>query len=287
MSVMNSVLDTCRFPRRRFLACVALSPWVWANAQDESGPRIATVPGGVARISLGESPIAPSATLNGSRVLVLNVAGEWIALVGIPLEAKPGVALSLAVQTGDAARRTIPIAVNAKQYASQHLKVAPRHVDLSKEDLARYQRERTHLDRVLRTFSETLPATFKLLQPTPGPRSASFGLRRFFNGQARAAHSGMDIAAATGTPIIASAAGRVIDTGDYFFNGQTVILDHGGGFLTLYCHLSAIDSQLGAEVAAGEPIGKVGATGRVTGAHLHFTIYLNVTAVDPALFLPG
>jgi murein DD-endopeptidase MepM/ murein hydrolase activator NlpD len=172
------------------------------------------------------------------------------------------------------------------KYAEQHLKVPKGQVDLSKEDLERYQRERAHLDAVLRAFSASPPAALEMTQPVPGRRSGSFGLRRYFNGQARSPHNGMDIAAPTGTPIVAALRGTVLDAGDYFFPGRTVILDHGQGLLTLYAHLSAIEVRTGDALAAGAPLGKVGATGRVTGPHLHFTVYLNGVAVDPALFLP-
>ncbi|WP_310461367.1 M23 family metallopeptidase, partial [Sphaerotilus sp.] len=170
-------------------------------------------------------------------------------------------------------------------YAEQRLKVAPGHVDLAKDDLARFERERTHTAQVVATFSDTPPSGLQLRPPVPGPRSSSFGLRRVFNGQSRNPHSGMDIAAPTGTPVVAPAAGRVADVGDYFFNGGTVWLDHGGGLLTMYCHLSAVHVNVGDLVRTGDRIADVGATGRVTGPHLHWSVSLNRAMVDPGLFL--
>ena len=271
-----------------FLAAGVAAPWR-VRAAPATLPNAAAVPGGVAIVELGASAVRPSATLGGRRVMVLSKPqqeGFWIAIVGIGLAADPKERQTLTLRAGDGAAREIAFALAPKGYPEQRLTVARRHVDLSSQDLARYERERVHLAEVSRRFTESRePATLRLADPADGPRSSSFGLRRIFNGEKRNPHSGMDIAAATGTPVVAAAAGAVADTGDYFFNGNTVIVDHGQGFLTLYCHLSAIDTAVGTLVDAGVPIGRVGATGRVTGAHLHFSVYLNGTPVDPALFL--
>jgi murein DD-endopeptidase MepM/ murein hydrolase activator NlpD len=263
------------------LLLIAHAPGAWAQAL----PRTSAVPGGVARIRLGAGEQAPRARLGEDRVLVAREGGEWIALVGIPLTAKPGAKLRLQAEHAGR-RRRFEIEVSAKAYGTLHLKVPPGQVDLSAEDLARYTTEREHLQKVLRTFSDATPANLAMLEPAQGRRSAPFGLQRFFNDQLRSSHSGLDIAAPPGTPVLAANAGHVIDTRDYFFNGLCVVLDHGQGLLTLYAHLESIDTAIGHAVQAGQPIGKVGATGRVTGPHLHFSVYLNTVAVDPALFLP-
>lgn len=247
-------------------------------------PKALQVPGGVARLSLGPAAERPVAYSGDIPLLVLGDAAGWTAVVGIALAAEPGEA-SITVDT-PGGPRTVPYTIAAKRYSEQRLKVEPRTVDLSPEDQARYERERAHQALVMATLTEP-PHTqsLRMRAPTPGRRSSSFGLRRIFNGQPRNPHSGMDIAAATGTPVVSPLPARVIDTGDYFFNGNTVWLDHGGGLLGMMCHLSAIDVKPGDVLKTGERLGAVGATGRVTGPHLHWGVMLNRTMVDPALFL--
>ena len=247
-------------------------------------PQPRSVPGGVAIVELGASSQAPTASFGALPVLGVGDAARWTAVVGIALGAKPGPS-QLVVHRAGAADVRKAFVIEAVRYAEQRLSVPPGKVDLSKQDLERYERERVHLAQVAATVSDEPPASLRLLQPAAGPRSSSFGLRRIFNGQARNPHSGMDIAAAAGTPVVAAASGRVIDSGDYFFNGNTVWLDHGRGLLTMYCHLSSIAVTPGDAVAAGDVIGAVGATGRVTGAHLHWSVSLNRAMVDPELFL--
>ena len=253
----------------------------------DSWPNASQVPGGIARVSLGPAAARPDAITSGDiPLLVLGDSIEWTALVGIPLAAAPGES-RIAVRAKDGAvTREIVFAIAPKQYREQRLTVAPGTVDLSPADQARYERERNHLAIVMATFTEPLPQSPSLHMrvPVPGRRSSSFGLRRVFNGQSRNPHSGMDIAAGTGTPVLAPMPGRVIDTGDYFFNGNTVWLDHGGGLLSMYCHLNTIDVKPGDVLKTSERFAAVGATGRVTGPHLHWSVMLNRAMVDPALF---
>ena len=265
------------------LVTVTLAPLALAGSYVL--PRESAVPGGVKLIRLQYLGSAvPAVDVDGQRAMVVQDGSGWVAVIGIPLSA-PLAARSVVVHDADG-RQQLQFTVGEKLYASQSLKVAPRQVNLSREDLARVNRERLVIDAALSHWSNEQPQSLRLPQPVPGTRSSSFGMRRVFNGEARNPHSGMDIAAATGTPVHVPIAGIVVETGNFFFNGNTVFVDHGRGLISMYCHLSAIDVQPGQKVAAGDRLGAVGATGRATGPHLHWGLSLNRAWVDPELFVP-
>jgi len=239
-------------------------------------------PGGIAVVDVGpaEAP-RPIVEFDERRVLVTKNGDRWLAAVGIPLDTPTG---ELAIRVNTA--RDITFEVRDHAYREQRLTVKnKKYVSPDAAQLERIGRERDVIDSALGAWRDVDIGALALAAPVDGRRSSSFGLRRFFNDQPRAPHKGMDIAAPAGTGIAAPGSGIVTATGDYFFNGKTVIIDHGQGFVTMYCHLSEIGVNEGQQVETGDPIGAVGATGRVTGPHLHFGTYLNGTAVDPALLL--
>ncbi|MDH5738628.1 MAG: peptidoglycan DD-metalloendopeptidase family protein, partial [Gammaproteobacteria bacterium] len=254
-----------------------------ANSIAEPGialPRVSQVPGGIASLTI-EADKPPIYFFEGQRVMVIEEQpGRWRALVGIPLSASPG------TYTIESDKGKIPFTVKDKAYEAQHLTIKDdRKVNPYAEDMARIQQESELMKAVFKHFDPVSLPDMQFDLPVKGRLSSPFGLKRFLNNQPRSPHSGLDIAAREGTPIKAPAAGRVAATGDYFFNGQTVLLDHGQGLISMYCHLSAIDVQSGERIERGQLLGKVGQTGRVTGPHLHWSVSLNNSRVDPNLFL--
>jgi murein DD-endopeptidase MepM/ murein hydrolase activator NlpD len=248
-------------------------------------PREARVPGGIAFVEVPGSEQAPRVMFGDYQAAVLQRDGRWIAVVGIPLATKPG-RQTLQVYSGKG-KAEVAFDVADKHYRTQKLTIKnQRQVEPNPDDLKRIAAEQERSSTALSLFTTTsaLPR-LGLISPVQGVRSDSYGSRRIFNGQPRNPHTGMDIAAPTGTPIYSPADGKVVEAGDFFFNGNTLYIDHGYGLVTMYCHLSSIAVKAGETVKQGELIGKVGATGRVTGPHLHWGVALNRAMVDPALFL--
>ncbi|MCZ4321506.1 peptidoglycan DD-metalloendopeptidase family protein [Pseudomonas anguilliseptica] len=240
------------------------------------------VPGGVAVVDLGPASSAPKTRYQNKPVLVIHEDQQrWIAIVGIPLSVKPG-----SQQISVNGSHTLSFQVGSKHYVEQRITLKnQQQVNPNAKNLARIERELAEQTRAYQQFSTRQPSNLLFDRPVNGPLSSPFGLRRFFNGEERNPHSGLDFAANSGTPIKAPAAGKVILTGDYFFNGKTVFVDHGQGLISMFCHLSTIGVKVGDELPRGGVLGKVGATGRATGPHLHWNVSLNDARVDPAIFI--
>lgn len=241
------------------------------------------VPGGIAVIRI--QPIAKSASYIGKKVMLVDYEESQFAVIGIPLDTAPGLQ-RLKVEHSSGLTSNHDFTVKEKRYQEQRLTISNnRQVNPNENDMQRINRESIEMRAAFAHWTEELTPNFQMIAPVDGVKSSSFGLRRFFNDQPRAPHSGMDISAPEGAPISAPADGVVLSTGNYFFNGNTIILDHGFGLISLYCHMNTIDVANGQRVKTGEQIGQVGKTGRVTGPHLHWSINLNGSRVDPVLFL--
>lgn len=247
-------------------------------------PREAAVPGGIALVRLGEGAERPQAWFGARRVAVVRDGTQWVALVGLPLALAPGEHTLRVVAAG--AEESRPIRVAARHYPTQRFSVPDhRKVEPPPEDLLRIEREQKRIDEIKALFRDEAEPDLAFRAPVAGRLSGNFGLRRIINGLERMPHAGIDFAVPAGTPVRAAAAGIVVDTGDYFFNGHSVYIDHGQGLVTLYCHLGRIDVVPGERVGAGRQLGLSGNTGRTSGPHLHWTVLANGAAVDPRLFL--
>ena len=238
------------------------------------------IPGGVAIVPIGYGLKQPKASFNNNPLMVLRPDEQkpWQAVVGIPLGQAPG---NAEIKVGN---KTYRFEVKDFAYKEQRLTVNKKHVSLSKENLQRVTQEKKQITQAFKTFSKDRSYS-PFAWPLAGQVSSPFGLKRFFNDKPRKPHSGLDIAAATGTPILAPADGKVILTGDFFFNGNSVFVDHGQGLISMYCHLNSIEVKNGESVTAGDRLGTVGATGRVTGPHLHWSVSLNNARVNPLLLM--
>ena len=258
-----------------------------AFAHAQALPRAEPVPGGIAAIPLGPLTDAePVVQFENQRVMVVRDADQWLAVVGLPLSLKPG-EHELFVTEGTTQNRALRFSVKPKEYGVQHIRIKnKRMVNPNAADLKRIGRESAIMRNVFAQWTPLDAPTLSFGLPVDGRMSGVFGTRRFFNDEERQPHSGVDIAAARGTPVLAPADGTVVVTGNYFFNGNTVFLDHGQGLISMYNHLDKIVVEPGKKVARGERIGDVGMTGRVTGPHLHWSVSLNNVRVDPLLFLP-
>ncbi|WP_198243779.1 peptidoglycan DD-metalloendopeptidase family protein [methane-oxidizing endosymbiont of Gigantopelta aegis] len=249
-------------------------------------PKALAVPGGIVEIELGSTHQSkPRVFFQQHRVLITAHDDRWLAVVGLPLSLKPG-KHTLTVFTADNTSADIAFTVHDKAYPEQRLTITKKRMvtGFTKADLKKIAADKVEMTKAKSVWSET-PAKLDFITPVDGRLSSLFGLKRFFNDIPKRPHNGLDIAAPTGTPVLAPTDATVINTGHYYFNGNTIFLDHGQGLLSAYLHLNHIQVKAGDQVKQGQQIGTVGDTGRVTGPHLHWIVYLNKSPVDPALFI--
>jgi murein DD-endopeptidase MepM/ murein hydrolase activator NlpD len=209
----------------------------------------------------------------------------WRALLGVDLEQKPeNYSLTLAAKTESAEEISCSATIDVKEgkFATESLKVAPNFVEPNPEQLARAEAEGQRLRTIFATITPERLWNGSFHYPLTGVTTGgNFGKRRILNGKAHSPHSGVDFPAPAGTPVYAAQRGRVVIAEPLYFSGNTVVLDHGLGLYTLYAHFESISVQPGDLVDAGALLGKVGATGRVTGPHLHWGATVNRARTNP------
>jgi len=212
----------------------------------------------------------------------------WVGWGIVPLDAAAGmttVEIQGTAEDGARALGTRAVTIEPKPFPEEHLDVAPRFVEPPPEVAERLARERGRLAKIYSSRMAYEFAGTGFLRPVPGAPTSVFGTRRIYNGKPRSPHPGLDLRAATGTEVRASGPGRVVLAQDLYYSGNTVIVDHGGGLFTLYAHLSTLGVENGQEVGSGQVVGLSGATGRVTGPHLHWGAKIGSRPFDPMALL--
>ena len=267
----------------------------WTTSGQAPAPAIAVAaralrPGEVALVPITtDTPIATlSASVFGRTFVPTRIAPlRWETLIGIDLDTKPG-RHTLLVE-GKAGDRLLqaskPLVVTTRQFPTRRLTVDDAFVNPPEEVVARIASEARELEHL---WADSVPErlwTGRFMAPVPQAANSAFGTRSIFNGQPRSPHGGADFPSPAGTPVRAPAGGRVVLARDLYYTGGTVVIDHGAGVVSLFAHLSRTDVSNGELIETGHGIGLVGATGRVTGPHLHWSLRVGAARVDPISLL--
>jgi len=244
------------------------------------------IPGGIAVIDFKTSHTNPKAFYNNMPLYVQHVKDQhWQILVGIPLMEKLGKKI---IKVQDTSTRSFDFEVMEHTYTEQHITLKGKkkiYVNPNLAHMDRIKSERPALSSARKIFSDDILSDGLFTRPVNGVTTSPFGLKRFYNGEARRPHTGLDYAGDTGSPIKAPADGKVILAGEFFFNGNAIFLDHGQGMISVYIHMNERLAKQGQQIKQGEVIGTIGQTGRATGPHLHWGVYLNQTVINPNLLL--
>lgn len=268
-----------------FILLFGLATFKFATA--EIFPAAAPVPGGIAIVDLKSDFNEQTKVFYGKkRILTRKINNTWQAVIGLPLKIKTGMH-KIKIINAMGEKKYQYFSVTNKNYETRHITITnKRMVSPTKKDIERHYKEKPLIIAALKSWTENIDVQTNFALPVIGRFSSPFGLKRIYNKQKRIRrHTGLDIAAPTGTLITSPANGTVIRTGSYFFTGNTVFIDHGQGLVTMYCHLNKTQVKAGQQLTQGQTIGTVGMTGRVSGPHLHWVVSLNNTKIDPRLFV--
>ena len=268
---------------KKFSLLLLLIPTiVLANIPVKNTP----IPGGIAVIDFESNHANPKASYNKVPLYVQHIKDQhYQVLVGIPLMEKLG---KKTIKVQDFSTRLLDFEVTKQTYTEQYITLKGRnkkYVNPNLTHMDRIKKERPILSSARKIFSDKNLSSGLFIRPVNGVTTSPFGLKRFYNGEARRPHTGLDYAGDIGTPIKAPADGKVILVGKFFFNGNAVFLDHGQGLISVYIHMNNYLVKQGQFVKQGDSIGTIGQTGRATGPHLHWGVYLNQTVVNPNLLL--
>ncbi len=246
------------------------------------------IAGGIAVIDFETNHANPKAFYNKTPLYLQRLKQQhWQVLIGIPLYEKPG-KKTIAIKDFSTREIDFEVTTSGKVYAEQHITLKGKkkqYVNPNLAHMTRINQERPILSDARKIFSDKILSNDLFTRPVNGTTTSTFGLKRFYNGKPRRPHTGIDYAGATGTPILAPADGKILLTGDFFFNGNTAFIDHGQGLISVYIHMNDIAVKSGEMVKQGQKIGTIGQTGRATGPHLHWGVYLNQTNINPSLLL--
>ena len=248
-------------------------------------PQNAPFPGGVI-VQEVESKTKPKVYHGKRQLMVLPTAkkGYYVVVAGIGLNQKVDVPYKLTIKEGKK-EKFHSVYVEDKVYKKQYITIKnKRKVSPKKMDMKRINSESRRSHKALALYTPQKFISLSMVKPVDVNISDDYGKRRYFNNKPRRPHSGVDMPAPVGTPIIAPLGGKIVELGEFFFNGNVVFIDHGLGLVSMYCHMSKFDVKKGDIVKKGQKIGEVGMTGRVTGPHVHWGVSLNGAMVDPRLF---
>ena len=282
---MKRLHRTLCFIASWLVAAVACTAPAVADNRADGLPGESRVPGGIALIRVASAnEVQPVVTRDGAKVWTIKRGAAWVAVVGLPLSTTPGEQSINVMQHGQ--DRAVSFTVADKRYPVQHVTLKDNAmVDPPPDIIARIEAESAHLKTLRSTWRESTHTNAAFTLPAVGRLSGRFGGFRVLNGKPRAPHAGLDVAIGTGTPVLSPGDGIILDIGDYYFCGKTMFIDHGHGLLSLFCHLSEHTAHVGDSVRKGQAVARSGATGRASGPHLHWSVYLNGVSVEPELFV--